>query len=484
MLTIGIIVDDFTSSPEHPTLLSAQEVTLNSTDANKPPSPQDTFGSDIRASQAGVRALLPRGHALSWGTLVITTLAILMTAIDGGILPAVLPAIKAEFNLNDAQAGAINSVFFAGLIGGAVFFGWIADRIGSGYRRTWTWIFAMALGVLGGILTFGFSGAFMAFLLLRIPMGISRGGSEPVNVALVGEWWPREHRGFAVGVHHTGFPLGQFATGALIAIVLGVAGWREAFLVIPLIGIPIMIAQAFIGTRNNQERVYNWIDREGLTRPTHELSVRSPGNLIDPIKQVMTNGNALWCMLLIFLFLWAETGVVTFLTVDLTNNGVSLTDAALVSGASGLTGWLGQVGWGWASDHTGRKFALRFLIIGWAVAVLALIGMNSLTMAWVILILWGLVRNAPFPVVYALLIDSLPRSAGTAMGLMIGIALGVSGVLAGLVQGWVLDQFGFTVHYVMLAIICLVGLLPLAMIKETVPEDGHWKEATADDDIC
>ena len=70
------------------------------------------------------------------------------------------------------------------------------------------------------------------------------------------------------------------------------------------------------------------------------------------------------------------------------------------------------------------------------------------------------------------------------MGLMIGIALGVSGVLAGLVQGWVLDQFGFTVHYVMLAIICLVGLLPLAMIKETVPEDGHWKEATADDDIC
>ena len=74
-----------------------------------------------------------------------------------------------------------------------------------------------------------------------------------INVALVGEWCPREHRGFAVGVHHTGFPLGQFATGALIALVLGVSGWREAFLVIPLIGIPIMIAQAIIGTKKHQQ---------------------------------------------------------------------------------------------------------------------------------------------------------------------------------------------------------------------------------------
>ncbi|GAA2181256.1 MFS transporter [Brooklawnia cerclae] len=429
------------------------------------------------------QSILPRAHAISWLTLLVTTLAILMTAVDGGILPAVLPAIKDEFGLNDAQAGLINSVFFAGLIVGAVLFGWIADRIGSGYMRTWTWIIAMALGTIGGLLTWGFSGAFASFLLLRIPMGISRGGSEPVNVALVGEWWPREYRGFAVGVHHTGFPLGQFATGALIALVLGVGGWREAFLVIPLIGVPIMIAQAFIGTKKHQQTVYDWIDANGLTCPTHELSVRSPGNLIAPVKQVLKSGNARWCVMLVFLFLWAETGATTFLTSQLTERGVSLTDAALVSGASGLTGWIGQVGWGWASDRTGRKFALRFLTVGWAVAVIAMLGINSMTTAWVILILWGLVRNAPFPVVYALLIDSLPRSAGTAMGLMIGIAVGVSGVIAAPVQGAIIDHFGYPVHYIVLTFICLLGLLPLAKIRETVPEDHVWHEAEIDDAV-
>ncbi|PZG13210.1 MFS transporter, partial [Nonomuraea aridisoli] len=268
----------------------------------------------------------------------MTTGAILMTAVDGGILPAVLPAIQEEYELSSTQAGLVNSVFFGGLIVGALLFGWISDRIGTGYRRTWTWNVAMLLAILGGALTFGLAGSFAAFLLLRIPMGISRGGSEPVNVALVSEWWPKEHRGFAVGVHHTGFPLGQFLTGALIAAVLGFAGWREAFLLIPLLGIPIIVAQAIIGTRRNQAKVYDWIDRNGLTRPLPELSTRLPGGMLAPVKQALSNANVRWSVVLIFLFLWAEAGAVTFLAVQLTQEGMSFGEAAFLSGVSGLTG--------------------------------------------------------------------------------------------------------------------------------------------------
>ncbi|OYO01031.1 MFS transporter [Enemella evansiae] len=428
---------------------------------------------DMTELNPGTTRLLPRAPALSWWTLLITTLAILMISVDHGILPAVLPAIQQQYGIGNAEAGLINSVYFAGLVAGGLIFGYVADRIGTGYRRTWTWNVAMLIGIVGGALTYGLAGSYLAFLLLRIPMGLSRGGSEPVNVALVSEWWPKEHRGFAIGVHHTGFPIGQFLTGALIAVVLGAAGWQEAFLVIPLLGIPIIIAQTIIGTRRNQQRVYDWIDDHRLTRPLPELSVRNSGSLLAPVKEALRHANVRWSVVLVFLFLWGEAGAVTFLTVQFTGLGMSNAQAALISGASGITGWIGQVVWGTASDRIGRKFAIVFLILGWAGTLLAMIFISGPTSAWIVLLAWGLFRNAPFPVVYALLIDSVPRAAGTAMGIMIGVALGVSGIFASLVAGIVIDAFGFTWHYVLLAAVCLLGLIPLARITETVAVAQH-----------
>jgi MFS family permease len=302
-------------------------------------------------------------------------------------------------------------------------------------------------------------------------MGFSRGGSEPVNVALVGEWWPKEHRGFAVGVHHTGFPLGQFLTGALIAIVLSASGWREAFLLIPMLGIPIIIAQIFVGTKRNQQRVYDWIDRNDLTRPLPELTTRTTGGL-EPVVAALKNRNVIWSVLLMFIFLWCEAGASTFLTTQFTEHGLSNSEAALIAGASGLTGWIGQVAWGSWSDRAGRKFSMRFLIFGWVLALLGMIFISGAASGWIILLFWGLFRNAPFPVAYALLIDSLPRYAGSAMGVMIGIAFGLSGLLATPVSGFIIDHFGFTTQYIVLAAICLTGLIPLAKITESVRVHG------------
>jgi len=413
---------------------------------------------------------VPRGHPTSWGILAITTSAILMTSVDGGLLTAVLPSVAHQFGLNTTQLGLVNSAFFAGTILGAIGFGLVSDRIGTGYRRSWIWTVAMLIGVIGGALTFGFAASFAAFVILRVVMGISRGGSEPTNVALVGEWWPKEHRGFAVGVHHTGFPLGQFATGALVALVLAFASWQQVFLLVPLLGIPIMIAQVIVGRRARQQRVFDWIDANGLTRPTEELSVRVRGIGLESIKVALASSNVRWSVVLVFLLLWAETGASTFLTTQFTGLGMSNAQAALISGATGLTGWIGQVVWGTVSDRSGRKFSLSYLVVGWAISMVVLALITGPGTAWLFLLLWGLVRNAPFPVTYALLIDSVPEAAGTAMGLMIGVALGVSGLFAGPVSGWIIDHWGFTTHYIVLALVCALCIVPLRRLRETA---GH-----------
>jgi hypothetical protein len=53
------------------------------------------------------------------------------------------------------------------------------------------------------------------------------------------------------------------------------------------------------------------------------------------------------------------------------------------------------------------------------------------------------------------------------LGLMIGIGLGSAGFLAAPVAGFIVQHYGFTWHYIFLAVICLLTLVPISMIRET-----------------
>lgn len=424
----------------------------------------------------------PRAHWSSWAMLVITTFAVLMISIDGQILPAVLPSIKKTYGLSDVEAGLINTIFSFGSMVGAIGFGIASDLIGSGYRRGYTWIVAYALAVVGGLLTALMSSSLFLFQLLRIPMGLSRGGAEPVNVALVSDWWPKEHRGFAVGVHHTGFPIGQFLSGVLIALVLHHGAWTDAFALIPLIGVIVIVAQLIVGTRRNQEKAFAWIRHNGMTTPTATAGERGDFQRpLDALKVAFSNRNTALAIASIFMFLVAELGIVLFMTSYLTQVAhLTLSDAVLVSGVSGLTGWVGQVVWGTASDRIGRKRALVLLAFASAASTLLLLRIDSLTSAWVVLLIWGLFRNAPFPVAYAMVIDSAEHASGSGMGLMIGIAFGLAGMLVSPISGFVIGYAGWTVHYSILAAVCLCAIVPLIFVqREGAAARGSAKEVFA-----
>jgi MFS family permease len=133
--------------------------------------------------------------------------------------------------------------------------------------------------------------------------------------------------------------------------------------------------------------------------------------------------------------------------------------------AGGLV--LGVFLWGTVSDHEGQKWLLSILAVGWAATVLLMIFISSGALGWIILIGWGVFRNSPFPVMYASIIDAVPDGASSGLGLMIGIGLGSAGFLAAPVAGFIVQHYGFTWHYIFLAVICLLTLVPISMIRET-----------------
>lgn len=431
------------------------------------------MAGNVSPEAASRRRYIPRGHALSWWMLVVTTGAILITSIDRALLPTVLPGVLKEFDLSETAGGVLVGLSFAGTMTGGLILGVFGDSLGKGVRRAWTWAVAVAIVVVSAVAT-ALSQTLLQLQVLRFIMGIGTGGMEPVNVAMVGEWWQKEDRGFAVGTHHTGFPIGQFVGPVLIGAVLAAATWREAFLFIPLLAIPIVILQIVLARRENLRRVNAWIEEHRMTPSVTEDELdaereeRPLATAWEAIKLALSERNVRFSVIANFLFLWAETGVVSFLTLQLTREaGLSLAAASVVAGASGITGWMGQIFWGTVSDHRGRKWSLGILAVGWAVTVLAMIFISSGALGWVILIGWGIFRNSPFPVMYASIIDAVPEGASSGLGLMIGIGLGSAGFLAAPVAGFIIQHYGFTWHYIFLAAICLLTLVPITLIRET-----------------
>jgi predicted MFS family arabinose efflux permease len=289
-------------------------------------------------------------------------------------------------------------------------------------------------------------------------------------VALVSDWWQKEDRGFAVGVHHTGFPIGQLVGPVLIGAVLASAGWREAFLIIPAIGILIMLGQLWLGRRRNLVAVNGFIRDHDMTPSAEEDEHVSFVNPVRAVGTALSHRNTLLGATVAFLLILCEFGVANYLTTQLTDApiGMSLSTAATISGASGLTGWIGQIVWGGLSDRIGRKKSMAVIVVGWVVTLAALTLISGLTSAILLLVFWGVFRNSPFPVLYALVIDSIPGVASAGMGVMIGVAIGLGQVFSALVSGPIIAHFGFDANYLTMAAIAALGIIPVLLMRETV----------------
>jgi predicted MFS family arabinose efflux permease len=190
---------------------------------------------------------LSEGSTRTGGTsrtyiLVMLTLVYVVNYMDRNILNQLLPAIKAEFKLSDADLGFLSGTVFAILYATlGVPLAWLADRVN---RRNVIAVSMILFAAMTAVSAYARS--FVQLVGARIGTGIGEAGTSPSVNAIISDLYAPKERAGALSFYATGLNIGLLLAFFGGGYVEQHFGWRMAFLAA---GVPgLVIAFLFIFT--------------------------------------------------------------------------------------------------------------------------------------------------------------------------------------------------------------------------------------------
>ena len=185
---------------------------------------------------------LPRAfHVIKWRVLLAFAAFYLFVYLGRFNFWPVSPLVKEDLALSNLEIGLVNAMLLWGFGLGDLVHGRLAERYGL---RLWMLIGAALTAVFNVVTSFATSAVTMA-----IPWGIAgfvNAACWAPGISMISQWWPRSHRGFAMGI------VGTASGGAMLLMwwVSGTVGaefgWRAAFRYPPLIIVALGILLYFL----------------------------------------------------------------------------------------------------------------------------------------------------------------------------------------------------------------------------------------------
>lgn len=184
-----------------------------------------------------------------WELLVLLWLAFFFNQADRQIFSVVIPLIKKDLLLTDAELGLISSVLVwtYGLM--VPFSGFTGDRISKKYIIAGSLLFWSIATLATGVCS-----TLIQFIILR---GIATGGGEafyaPSANSLLGAHHTRT-RSLALAIHQTAVYAGIILSGFIAGYIAERYGWRNAFYAFGFLGILLALV-IFKRVKNDKQEV-------------------------------------------------------------------------------------------------------------------------------------------------------------------------------------------------------------------------------------
>lgn len=180
-----------------------------------------------------------RKSGATGGLMLVLFLGVLMGAMDIAIIGPALPSMKAEFGASERDLALLFSVYVLFNLVSTPLMAKFSDLLG----RRLVYVLDVALFALGSI-GVALSPSFAAMLAARALQGLGSGGIFPVASAVIGDVYPPERRGRALGLIGMVFGL-AFIVGPVVGGLLIPLGWRWLF----WINVPLALLIVAMGLR-------------------------------------------------------------------------------------------------------------------------------------------------------------------------------------------------------------------------------------------
>jgi predicted MFS family arabinose efflux permease len=283
--------------------------------------------------------------------VVVVALSALVMAfrfIDALILGIVLPRIKIEFGLTDAQVGIIGGMPFAlcyTLL--AIPIAWLAD---TRFRRTRVIAVSIAFWSLMTTLS-GAATGFAVLFLLRMGVGAGEAGFAPATYSLFSDLFPEGWRRRAIAIVGVGGNLGQFAALAIGGWSVETYGWRATYFIVGLPG--ILLALVYLLT---------------VREPTRKAVQSGDANFFPDLGALLSSKTFLLLIVGAGATTMSGFAMLTWMPSYLERaHGIGLAEGGFALGICfGIGGVIGPFLFGWIADRLSlrdRRWTLRLCAI-------------------------------------------------------------------------------------------------------------------------
>src|SRR4051794_40687076 len=204
---------------------------------------------ELRTIETKIPARMDRLPWSRWHWLVVVRLGTvwILDGLEVTIVRAIASRLTEKGSgiaITESQVGSAAAVYVAGACLGALFFGYLADRIG----RKRLFILTLAVYLVATVAT-AFATSFLWFAVCRFFTGAGIGGEYAAINSAIDELIPARVRGTVDLIINGSFWLGT-AAGAVLSLVLlnesvfaADLGWRLAFALGAILGIAILLVR-------------------------------------------------------------------------------------------------------------------------------------------------------------------------------------------------------------------------------------------------